>query len=351
MGNEFKVMEMNVLGEVQRALAEVILSYFDKWKWRCHVVPAPPRVKRRQWCLSRQRMNSSVLAGIVMVIVVQQHTLALLAPAQCKSSCVTACLTHLTVLVGERIDFFFFFLRAKTKPLLSCWAALMLFRPNSCPSRGHLQATSGQAHGYLTTSLSWTFVFSYDWHSFFGMCTNPFLLNCSRWQFQIDLAAMLQEGGSRHWRQRGGRDLENNGKVGRRTENEPEWDFCSWVKKRLWIYLNHGLDLPPAHFLFAAWQLSTVLGLQPLPVLIRVPLKLNLRLSILGMPLPCPPSARSNKILKPFQFSFCVFFSTCSSVSHIRKQTRSQSQALILFLLFSPLLTSDSSSQYHESME
>lgn len=55
-------------------------------------------------------MNSSWfwLPGIVMVIVVQQHTLASLAPAQCKSSCVTACLTHLTVLVGERIDFSFF---------------------------------------------------------------------------------------------------------------------------------------------------------------------------------------------------------------------------------------------------
>lgn len=48
MGNEFKVMEMNVLGKVQRALAEVILSYSDKWKWRCHVAPAPPRLKRRE---------------------------------------------------------------------------------------------------------------------------------------------------------------------------------------------------------------------------------------------------------------------------------------------------------------
>lgn len=57
-------------------------------------------------------MNSSWfwLPGIVMAIVVRRHTLASLAPAQCKSSCVTACLTHLTVLVGERIDFFLFFL-------------------------------------------------------------------------------------------------------------------------------------------------------------------------------------------------------------------------------------------------
>lgn len=48
MRNEFKVMEMNVLCEVQRALAGVILSYFDKWKWRCGVVPgAAPRQKER----------------------------------------------------------------------------------------------------------------------------------------------------------------------------------------------------------------------------------------------------------------------------------------------------------------
>lgn len=46
MGNEFKVMEMNVLFEVQRALAEVILSYSNKWKQRCHMVPR--HVKRRE---------------------------------------------------------------------------------------------------------------------------------------------------------------------------------------------------------------------------------------------------------------------------------------------------------------
>lgn len=143
---------------------------------------------------------------------------------------------------------------------------------------------------------------------FFGMCANPFLLNCSRWQFQIDLAMILREGGSRHWREMGGRDLENNRVVGHRTENELEWDFCSWVKKRLWIYLNHGLDLLPAHFLLAVWQLSIVLGLQPLPVLFRVPLKLNLRLSILGMPLSPLPYSRSNKILKPLRFFFFLAF-------------------------------------------
>lgn len=41
MGNEFKVMEMNVLFEVQRALTEVILSHSNKWKQRCHMVPSP----------------------------------------------------------------------------------------------------------------------------------------------------------------------------------------------------------------------------------------------------------------------------------------------------------------------
>lgn len=80
-------------------------------------------------------------------------------------------------------------------------------------------------------------MFSYDRHSFFGVCTNPFLLNCSRWQFQIDLAMILQEGDRRHGRERGARELENNGKVGRSeievgggggtSENELEWDFCS----------------------------------------------------------------------------------------------------------------------------
>lgn len=41
----------------------------------------------------------------------------------------------------------------------------------------------------------------------------------------MDLAMILREGGSRHGRERGERDLENNGEVGRRAENEPEWDF------------------------------------------------------------------------------------------------------------------------------
>lgn len=41
MGNEFKVMEMNVLFEVQKALAEVKLSHFYKWKQLCHMVPCP----------------------------------------------------------------------------------------------------------------------------------------------------------------------------------------------------------------------------------------------------------------------------------------------------------------------
>lgn len=59
MGNEFKVMEMNVLFEVQRALAEVILSYSNKWKRRCHMVPSPTtRQKERVRCLSRQRCAS-----------------------------------------------------------------------------------------------------------------------------------------------------------------------------------------------------------------------------------------------------------------------------------------------------
>lgn len=39
MGNKFKVMEMNVLFEVQRALAGATLSCSNKWKKHCHMVP------------------------------------------------------------------------------------------------------------------------------------------------------------------------------------------------------------------------------------------------------------------------------------------------------------------------
>lgn len=42
MGNEFKVMEMNVLFEVQGALTELTLSLPDKhMRRRCHMVPSP----------------------------------------------------------------------------------------------------------------------------------------------------------------------------------------------------------------------------------------------------------------------------------------------------------------------
>lgn len=43
MGNEFKVMEMNVLFEVQGALAEVILSHSNKWRQRRHMASPPPQ--------------------------------------------------------------------------------------------------------------------------------------------------------------------------------------------------------------------------------------------------------------------------------------------------------------------
>lgn len=42
MGNKFKVMEMNVLFEVQRAFAEAMLSCSNKWKKHCHMVLCQP---------------------------------------------------------------------------------------------------------------------------------------------------------------------------------------------------------------------------------------------------------------------------------------------------------------------
>jgi len=61
MGNEFKVMEMNVLFEVQKALAGVILSHADKWKRRWHMVPSPRRVIRGE-CDVSGRSCAAVLA-------------------------------------------------------------------------------------------------------------------------------------------------------------------------------------------------------------------------------------------------------------------------------------------------
>lgn len=48
MGNKFKVMEMNVLFEVQRAFAGATLSCSNKWKKHCHMV------LRRRFDLSKR---------------------------------------------------------------------------------------------------------------------------------------------------------------------------------------------------------------------------------------------------------------------------------------------------------
>ncbi len=83
------------------------------------------------------------------------------------SSCVIACVAHIAVPDRQRIDFCGTHI-AKAKLQYSGCAALMLFQVNSCPSWGHLQATSGQTHGYLTSSLCWTFVFL--WQTQFSRC-------------------------------------------------------------------------------------------------------------------------------------------------------------------------------------
>lgn len=83
------------------------------------------------------------------------------------SSCVIACVTYIAVQDRQKIDFWGTHI-AKTKLQRSDCAALMLFQVNSRPIRGHLQATSGQTHGYLTSSLCWTFVFL--WQTQFSRC-------------------------------------------------------------------------------------------------------------------------------------------------------------------------------------
>lgn len=106
MGNEFKVMEMNVLFEVQKALVEVILSHSNKWKQHCRMVPSP-------------RLDSSKGECDVSLGTAVPH----LDPRYCYcdsslfvhagrpnvrslwSSCVIACVAHLPAPDRQRIDF------------------------------------------------------------------------------------------------------------------------------------------------------------------------------------------------------------------------------------------------------
>lgn len=154
MGNEFKVMEMNVLFEVQRALAEVILSHSNKWKRRGHMVPSPPTL------ICQKERERDVSLGTDVLLLVLSYCYCISStfvhaghPRSLSlwSSCVIACVHHTQ---QSRIDReLIFAVQTLLKQSYSGCAALMLFQVNSCPSRGHLQATSGQTHGYLTSSL------------------------------------------------------------------------------------------------------------------------------------------------------------------------------------------------------
>lgn len=153
----------------------------------------------------------------------------------------------------------------------------MLFQVNSFPSRGHLRATSGQTHGYLTSSLCWTFVF-FMTDTVFKMCTNPFLLNCSQWQFQIDLAMILWEGDKKQeWERRErpreqwkGRKGEWNRREKKNLKMSQNGIFAVQLRKALNLFESQTW-CATSLFLLAAWQCSIVLGLQPVPVLFRVP--------------------------------------------------------------------------------
>lgn len=85
------------------------------------------------------------------------------------SSCVIARVAHIPVPDRQRIDFCGIHIaKARLQYGVCVCGALMLFQVNSRPSWGHLQASSGQTHGYLTSSLCRTFVFL--WQTQFSRC-------------------------------------------------------------------------------------------------------------------------------------------------------------------------------------
>lgn len=63
MGNKFKVMEMNVLFEVQRAFAEAMLSCSNKWKKHCHMVPCQRFDSSKESMVGRRCVLSAVIAA------------------------------------------------------------------------------------------------------------------------------------------------------------------------------------------------------------------------------------------------------------------------------------------------
>lgn len=106
MGNEFKVMEMNVLFEVQKALVEVILSHSDKWKWHCRMAPSPRLDSSKGEC--DVSLGTAVLQLVLRYCYCDSSLFVHAGhPNLCSlwSSCVIACVAHLRVPGRQRIDF------------------------------------------------------------------------------------------------------------------------------------------------------------------------------------------------------------------------------------------------------
>ena len=232
MGNEFKVMEMNVLFEVQKALAEVILSHSNKWKQHCHMVSSP-------WLDSSKRRECDVSLGTAVPRLVLRHcywdSSTFVLAGHCSlpsvwSGCVIECAAQISVLDRQAIDFCG---RHRYRKATVRWVCCSDVVPS-------------QQFSQLRTPAGYQWPGTWIFNQFFvlnlcvvitdivfKMCTNPFLVNCSQRQLQIDLA-MIQ-----YCERRDGvrdeRHIENNKTAGRgrerqgRASNEAEWDVCCSV--------------------------------------------------------------------------------------------------------------------------
>lgn len=126
------------------------------------------------------------------MIAVHLYMLVTLACCLNGQTVVIECVAQIAVPDRQGIDFCSIHI-AKAKLQYNGWAALMSFQVNSFPSWGHLR-------GYQRPD-TWIFnhffvpnlcIFMTD--VVFKMCTNPFLVNCSQRQLQIDLVMILREG-------------------------------------------------------------------------------------------------------------------------------------------------------------
>lgn len=238
MGNEFKVMEMNVLFEVQKALVEDILSHSDKWKWHCRTAPSPRLDSSNGEC--DVSLGTAVLQLVLRYCYCDSSLFVHAGhPNLCSlwSSCVIACVAHLRVPGRQRIDFCCIHI-SKANLQYSEYAADVVPSqqlPQLRTPAGYQWPDAWIFNRFFVLNLC---VFMTD--TVFKMCTNPFLLNCSQRRLQIDLAMILREGRrgdgvreeretQRTIRKQEGRVKKKRGK--KKSENELEWDFCSSVKK------------------------------------------------------------------------------------------------------------------------